>query len=253
MIYTLNSPLAGTLVEVLPETCIQDGTVVLLYDATRDYAVSGGTCSALTPVIGGTAADVLVQANVSLQPKWGQSAKVGGRSALWSTGTEWMRSAVPASAIQVPQPLTVIWVGGCPSAAGTYKYLWGAAAGTFNCVRNNTGGTLYIHAGVVGSIGLSDPTNGVILTAKFAGAGSSGRLRSNGGGLSVTDPVNAGVGDLPGFTLFARTALGSYFGDALMSVLMVVTGLSVADTQRLEQWSQLPKESGGCGFSGWTP
>jgi hypothetical protein len=225
------------------ESCVQDGTLRLLYDATSGYVPEVGAVAAnWTPRIGGTAADVLVGV-LGNEPVYSASdVGFGGRPSVTGNGVKAMVSATPASAIVVAQPGSIIFIARnhTPVLGADQIMQDGSAYGRWYMWKGSGNSDYRIATGVTSaSTGINivaEECN--LITTYYNGTSSYLRKRTAGGAIAATGALNAGVASIQGLSLFGKyNHLGNVpFG---VTAVMVVTGLSAADQARLDAWCQV--------------
>jgi hypothetical protein len=233
-----------------PEAAIQDGTVVLAYDAERNATTGGGAITALSPVVGGGAADVL--APIVNAPPYGTIASLGGRNGITGGSNHAMRSTTPASAVEVAQPDSVICVGVPPSYTGTNKFWWSSAnsGARQDCYRFNTINRYSFYAGTAAVQPASPvPTDsGLMIELKANGASSSAVETVLSSGVETdTGTMSLGTNAIKGLTIHAAFDNSVRSDDSVVSAWMVVTGITADDRTRLKTWANLTAARGGCG------
>lgn len=241
----------SVVVYVPPKAAIQDGTVALSYDAARASTVTqgAGVCTAWAPDGGtGGAADVLIP---GVAPIYNAAdSDFGGRPSVQSTGTQWLQSTTPASAVSTAQPSTTIVVGKGPSGANTY-YVDSAISANRHSIYRGVGTTINLYAGAVGGTEITSNAVGLTLF-KFSGTTSAAKKRGSVGTLQSSPVVSVGAQSTKGFTLFSYSG-GTQISSSKLTALLRVTGITPQDIYRLEQWYQLSAARGGCAATGWMP
>lgn len=228
-----------------PEAAIQDGTVVLAYDAERNATTGAGQITALSPVIGGGAADVLVPTVNA--PNYGPVAELGGRNAVQGTGSADLTSTTPASAVIQAQPNSRVFIGVPPtSSTGGLRWFASAITGARQTVWHNS--TYNVYAGTTSTTTVTPTNGGVILIVDFDGSGSAlAEIALSDGALQTASP-NPGTESVQGSTWCANFGNTNH-SDGIITAELLVTSLSSADRTRLNQWANLTAERGGCGAS----
>jgi len=225
----------------LIETCIVNGTIRLLYDLTRGATVAGGACTVWAPVIGGTAADVLVPPDTAPSYTSNSTYFGGNRPCITGNGsTQYLQSTTPASAVQVDQTFQVVCFGKPPTTSGAHKYMWdtaNAAVGIEASGSKNGSNNWGLWAGSWADSGIAtDSSQGVNLTATYDDTASIMRARKADGTLASTGTLNTDINSIQGVTLLSAYE-GSFPSDGSISAFMLVTGLSAADQARLDAWA----------------
>lgn len=235
-----------------PHSAVQDGTIEVAYDVGRPSTVteSGGTCTALTPIVGGTAADVLD--GTGHAPVYNATdSDFGGRPSIEGTGTQWLQSTTPASAVDRSSDHVLLLVGVQPTHTSLNQYYADSASG--GNANIYTDGALLRLAAVAGGVNITrNATDATALFCKFASVDAAMQSRADDGELAKAIG-NAGVASSKGLTLFCyKTGAATYIAPtAKTTAALVLTDLSPADVYRLEQWMQLSAARGGIGATGW--
>jgi hypothetical protein len=231
-------------VAVLPlESCIQDGTILLLYDAASGYVPEVGAVPAnWAPRIGGTAADVLVGV-LGNEPVYSASdVGFGGRPSVTGNGVKAMVPATPASAITIAQPGYVVLIARnhTPVTAPAEIMMdGGSSAGQWYFYKHAAATTYTLYAGANGDSLIdivAEERN--IFTCLYNDTSSSLRKRTSGGAVAASGAISAGAASLKGISLFGgyNSTYSVQFG---VTAVMIVTGLSAADQERLDAWCQV--------------
>lgn len=226
-----------------PEAAIQDGTVVLAYDAERNATTGSGLITALAPVVGGTAADTLVP--ITNPPTYGAVAALGGRKASQGDGEADIGSTTPASAVTQAQPNQRIFVGVPPSNSPSGLRWFASAATSFRqTVWHNS--TYQVFAGSTVSTGLTPVAAGAILIVDFNGSSSDIEETALADGAQQNQTISPGAESVRGTTWHANFD-GSLRSNSIITAELLTTGLSSADRTRLYEWANLTAARGGCG------
>jgi hypothetical protein len=225
------------------ESCVQDGTIRLLYDAASGYVPEVGAVAAnWTPRIGGTAADVLAGV-LGNQPVYSASdVGFGGRPSVTGNGVKGMVSATPGSAFTVSQPGYLIVIGrNHTPVAGNVEYIADGAGSSNRWILDKLPAQLQynVNAGAQGATGsdiVAEELN--LITVYCNTTSSSFRKRNSAGAVYASGARNFGTGSAQGLALFANYAhsFPTTFG---VTAVMIVTGLSAADQERLDAWCQV--------------
>jgi hypothetical protein len=231
------------------ESCIQDGTLQILYDAASGYVPEvGGVAANWTPRIGGTAADVLVGV-LGNQPVYSAAdAGVGNRPLVTGDGVKGIQSIDVVNAFQLTQPLQIILIGrNHVTAPGSTKRIFsGADAFKRIYLDQNTAGNFALYAGSLalpGSVVVASELN--IITARCNTTATIFRKRTAAGAVFESGALNIGSNSILGLTLFNDYHNGDLYAAPFgVTAVMVVTGLSAADQARLDAWCQI--------VMGWT-
>jgi len=238
---TFRVALGGGAVAPSVESCIQDGTIHLLYDAASGYVPEAGAVSAKwTPRIGGTAADVLTGV-LGQEPVYSASdVGFGGLPTVTGNGVGGMISTTPGDAVAVSQPGQIICIGRnhTPVTANN-EYIWDGT-GAYRWILDKLAGAteFNMYAGsqaATGSAVVDSELN--LITAHYDTTSSSFRKRNSSGAMYTSGALSCGTRTLQGLSLFAseNDTNPTTFG---ITAIMVVTGLSAADQARLDAWCQ---------------
>lgn len=227
------------------------GTVLFARDLRRNITVSGGKCSSCTQLVGGSASDISVQATPSKQPAYGADARLGGREAISCTVAEFMQSADPLTAFDVPQPYYLALVCGPPTSSG---YLLASADATKrgDVYLAGTPLTWRPTAGASWSSGIqSDATKGAVVVILFNGASTTIRVRKSDGTLQSAGPGDAGTNNIKGDTMlvYSNGTTGPAIGGSVSAFAIWTGGTEATVLAAIDAWSALPASQEGCGFT----
>ena len=224
------------------ELCIQDGTIVWLYDAEYGVVASGGYVTSWTPkvCVGGGAADVLIPTAGQDPVSNATDAEFGGRPSVERTTQGFLRSTTPASAVTVAQPHTVIDICKTPPATPTGDaYLYDSASTGYRGAVWRSSNTWSASAGTAWNTGLAmSAATPLMSLARHESTSSTLKTRTNAGVAASAGPGNAGTNSMRGLALFgAYSSIGLAIGKR--TAIMCVAGtLSAADEARLLWWHQ---------------
>jgi hypothetical protein len=231
-------------VAVLPlESCIQDGTIQLLYDAASGYVPEVGAVAAnWTPRIGGTAADVLT-AVLGEAPVYSASdVGFGGRPSITGNGVKGLQSIDKVNALLLAQPLQIILIGrNHVTAPGSIKRIFSGVHGSYRIfLDQNTAGNFELYGGAVANVGTAVVASELnIITVRCNTTASVFRKRNSAGAVFESGALNIGTMSIRGLTLFDDYLLSGFSPAFGVTEVMVVTGLSAADQARLDAWCQV--------------
>ena len=217
---------------------VEDGTVVLAYVASHNYQLSGGTIISLAPIIGGTAADILIPPGTA--PIYNASdGQFGGEPSIETTGTQYLRSTTPGSAMTISQPHETIVVCVPPTTTSSYQTLIDGTntyAAEFSTHTSHSGG--YIYSGGTGIDTMPiDHSQGAIQKGVFNSSSSEYTVRRADSTLN-TLYGDVGTANPQGIFFFAAYGAISIPAAAKIYAVLHCQGLTTDDWNRLVAWVQ---------------
>ena len=214
-----------------PEGCFSATPVAMVYDTTRGF-IPG---LSWTEALAGNPNDTLVQIGswptvVPANPLYNNRPTITGTGVANNA----LKSAVPAAATLVTQPLTIVWVGTHSLLNGTYHQDGAILAA--RCLHSRVVGNCSINAGV-SLTAIPAPITPAVVWGAYNLATS--QIRVLVGGV----PFVSGIGNVGGNSLRGVTLCAQYNGASAatgtFTLLLVLAGVPTAgEIAMFETWCQ---------------